>query len=71
VSVSRSPGRPHRHDVDVEALPGSAVVHDIPTTCDRALADYKRSSPLPAWEHERLFTDFGGTLWRHEPSTTA
>ena len=34
------------HDVDVKALLRLAVLHNIPTACNRATADYLISSPL-------------------------
>jgi methylglyoxal synthase len=34
------------HDVDVKALLRLAVVHNVPTACNRATADYLISSPL-------------------------
>ena len=34
------------HDVDVKALLRLAVLHNVPTDCNRATADYLISSPL-------------------------
>ena len=34
------------HDVDVKALLRLAVLHNVPTACNRATADYLISSPL-------------------------
>jgi methylglyoxal synthase len=40
------PLTPQPHDVDVKALLRLAVLHDIPTACNRQTADYIISSPL-------------------------
>ena len=40
------PLEPHPHDVDVKALLRLAVLHNVPTACNRATADYLISSPL-------------------------
>jgi methylglyoxal synthase len=34
------------HDVDVKALLRLSVLHNVPTACNRATADYLISSPL-------------------------
>jgi hypothetical protein len=40
------PMEPHRHDVDVKALPRIAVLHNIPIACNRSTVDFMISSPL-------------------------
>lgn len=45
------PLTPQPHDVDVKALLRLAVLHDIPTACNRRTADFIISSPLVR-EHE-------------------
>lgn len=40
------PLTPQPHDVDVKALLRLAVLHDIPTACNRKTADFVISSPL-------------------------
>jgi methylglyoxal synthase len=40
------PLTPQPHDVDVKALLRLAVLHDIPTACNRRTADFLISSPL-------------------------
>jgi methylglyoxal synthase len=50
------PLEPQPHDVDVKALLRIAVVHNVPTACNRATADFVLSSPLMGLEYERLST---------------
>ncbi len=40
------PLTPQPHDVDVKALLRLAVLHNVPTACNRTTADYIISSPL-------------------------
>jgi methylglyoxal synthase len=40
------PLTPQPHDVDVKALLRLAVLHDVPTACNRQTADFIISSPL-------------------------
>lgn len=40
------PLTPQSHDVDVKALLRLAVLHDVPTACNRRTADFLISSPL-------------------------
>ncbi|MER3428200.1 MAG: methylglyoxal synthase [Pyrinomonas sp.] len=40
------PLTPQPHDVDVKALLRLAVLHNVPTACNRATADFLISSPL-------------------------
>lgn len=40
------PLSPQPHDVDVKALLRLAVLHDVPTACNRRTADFLISSPL-------------------------
>jgi methylglyoxal synthase len=40
------PLTPQPHDVDVKALLRLAVLHDIPTACNRRTADFLISSPM-------------------------
>lgn len=40
------PLTPQPHDVDVKALLRLAVLHDVPTACNRRTADFLISSPL-------------------------
>ncbi len=40
------PLSPQPHDVDVNALLRLAVLHDVPTACNRRTADFLISSPL-------------------------
>ena len=51
------PLAPHPHDVDVKALLRIAVVYNIPIACNRATADFSRSSPLMALPYERDVPD--------------
>jgi methylglyoxal synthase len=46
------PLTPQPHDVDVKALLRLAVLHDVPTACNRRTADFLISSPL--FYEERL-----------------
>jgi methylglyoxal synthase len=48
------PLEPQPHDVDVKALLRIAVVHNVPTACNRATADFMLSSPLMNLAYERL-----------------
>jgi methylglyoxal synthase len=41
-----NPLAPQPHDVDVKALLRLAVVHDVPTVCNRSAADFLISSSL-------------------------
>ncbi|CDM66439.1 methylglyoxal synthase [Pyrinomonas methylaliphatogenes] len=50
------PLTPQPHDVDVKALLRLAVLHNIPTACNRATADFLISSPLL----KRLIADPNG-----------
>jgi methylglyoxal synthase len=68
--IFRDSRRPRPSDVELEALSRNAAVHDVPTPCTRAPADFKHSSPLLDEEHARPIMDFGGSLWRPERSTT-
>lgn len=43
---------PQPHDVDVKALLRLAVLHDVPTACNRRPADFLISSPLFGGEEE-------------------
>ena len=47
------PLTPQPHDVDVKALLRLAVLHDIPTACNRQSADFIISSPLMREERPR------------------
>lgn len=48
------PLTPQPHDVDVKALLRLAVLHDVPTACNRQSADFIISSPLMREERPRL-----------------
>ncbi len=50
------PLEPLPHDPDVKALLRIAVLHNVPTACNRATADFLVSSPLLSeeYEHARL-----------------
>jgi methylglyoxal synthase len=46
------------HDPDVKALLRMATVWNIPTTCNRATADFLISSPLLCQEYQRRLPDY-------------
>ncbi len=46
------------HDPDVKALLRLAVVHNIPTACNRATADFLITSHFMEQEYTRLIPDF-------------
>jgi methylglyoxal synthase len=48
------PLTPQPHDVDVKALLRLAVLHEIPTACNRRTADFLISSPLFLQERQRV-----------------
>jgi methylglyoxal synthase len=52
------PMQPQPHDPDVKALLRVAVLHNIPTACNRATADYLISSPLIGQDYVRLIPDY-------------
>ena len=52
------PLEPQPHDPDVKALLRIAVLHNIPTACNRATADFLVASPLIHGEYDRLLEDF-------------
>jgi methylglyoxal synthase len=47
------PLEPQPHDPDVKALLRIAVLHNVPTACNRATADFLVSSPLLAEAYDR------------------
>ena len=48
------PLEPQPHDPDVKALLRIAVLHNVPTACNRATADFLVSSPLLATPYDRM-----------------
>ncbi len=52
------PMQPHPHDVDVKALLRIAVLYNIPTSCNRATADFLISSPLMTERYTQKTTDY-------------
>lgn len=48
------PLQPQPHDPDVKALLRIAVLHNVPTACNRATADFLVSSPLLSTEYDRI-----------------
>jgi methylglyoxal synthase len=48
------PLEPQPHDPDVKALLRIAVLHNVPTACNRATADFLVSSPLLAEAYDRM-----------------
>ncbi len=48
------PLQPQPHDPDVKALLRIAVLHNVPTACNRATADFLVSSPLLATTYDRI-----------------
>ena len=48
------PLEPQPHDPDVKALLRIAVLHNVPTACNRATADFLVSSPLLAEPYDRM-----------------
>jgi methylglyoxal synthase len=52
------PLQPQPHDPDVKALLRIAVLHNIPTACNRATADFLIASRLMDHEYKRVLPDF-------------
>jgi methylglyoxal synthase len=52
------PLQPQPHDPDVKALLRIAVLHNIPTACNRATADFLISSQLMSKEYQRVMPDY-------------
>ena len=52
------PMQPHPHDVDVKALLRISVLYNVPTSCNRATADYIISSPLMKEQYIQKVTDY-------------
>ena len=52
------PLQPQPHDPDVKALLRIAVLHNIPTACNRATADFLISSQLMSKEYKRVMPDY-------------
>jgi methylglyoxal synthase len=52
------PLSPQPHDPDVKALLRIAVLHNIPTACNRSTADFLISSPLMNMTYTRLVPDY-------------
>lgn len=58
------PLQPQPHDPDVKALLRVAVLHNIPTACNRATADFLISSPLMVEEYTRTIPDYLSRIYR-------
>lgn len=52
------PLSPQPHDPDVKALLRIAVLHNIPTACNRSTADFLISSPLMKTTYTRQVPDY-------------
>jgi methylglyoxal synthase len=52
------PLQPQPHDPDVKALLRVAVLHNIPTACNRATADFLISSQLMESEYRRVLPEY-------------
>ncbi len=52
------PLSPQPHDPDVKALLRIAVLHNIPTACNRSTADFLISSPLMKMTYTRQVPDY-------------
>ena len=63
------PMQPHPHDVDVKALLRIAVLYNIPTSCNRATADYIISSPIMKERYIPKITDYTQYTERAIPLT--
>lgn len=61
------PLQPQPHDVDVKALLRLAVVHNIPTACNRATADFMIASPLMHEQYERRLVDYEKRIHKTAP----
>ena len=61
------PMQPHPHDVDVKALLRISVLYNIPTSCNRATADYIISSPLMKEPYIKKVTDYTQYIERSIP----
>ena len=60
------PLQPQPHDPDVKALLRVAVLHNIPTACNRATADFLISSPLMVEEYTRTIPDYLSRIYREQ-----
>lgn len=58
------PLQPQPHDPDVKALLRIAVLHNIPTACNRATADFLISSGLMESEYQRRVPDYSQRIGR-------
>jgi methylglyoxal synthase len=61
------PMQPQPHDVDVKALLRIAVLYNIPTSCNRATADFIISSPLMSEQYIQKVMDYTGYIERSIP----
>jgi methylglyoxal synthase len=61
------PMQPHPHDVDVKALLRISVLYNVPTSCNRATADYIISSPLMKERYIQKVTDYTQYIERTIP----
>ncbi len=52
------PLSPQPHDPDVKALLRIAVLHNVPTACNRSTADFLISSPLMKKNYRRSIPDY-------------
>ena len=58
------PLEPQPHDPDVKALLRLAVLYNLPTACNRSMADFLISSPLFDQPYDRLQADYAARLGR-------